>query len=290
MMNNVIDKLVGNTPVIQISDRLYAKVETYNPSGSIKDRLALFLLTEAEKRGELKPGDTIVEATSGNTGIAFSMLGAAKGYKVKIVMPRNMSEERKQMIRLYGAEIIEVDDSDFRGAITLRDEMVSKNKAYWAPRQFENKDNIKCHYKTTAREIGRWLSSSGNKYRLSAFISGAGTGGTIMGCGKYFKQQWPESKIVLVRPAEDAKNHGIQGINDGEDFLCDMSKVDEVIEIQTCEAIKRAKRLASESGLLVGISAGANILASERWIEAHDPVYPIMTILCDRGERYMTIY
>jgi len=295
-MRNAIDELVGDTPVVQINERLYAKVETYNPSGSIKDRLALFLLTEAEKRGEIKPGATIVEATSGNTGIAFSMLGAAKGYKVKIIMPRNMSEERKQMIKLYGAEIIEVNDSDFRGAITLRDEMVSKNKTYWTPRQFANKDNIECHYMTTAREFAQWLLCSehararGIKYKLSAFVSGAGTGGTIMGCSRYFKEQWPTCKTILVRPAEDAKSHGIQGINDGEDFLCDMSKVDEVIEIQTCEAVERSRRLASESGLLVGISAGANILASERWIDANDPEYPILTILPDRGERYMTIY
>lgn len=289
-MSDTIDKLVGNTPVIQISEKLYAKVETYNPSGSIKDRLALFLLKEAEKRGELKQGATIVEATSGNTGIAFSMLGAAKGYKVKIVMPRNMSEERKQMIRLYGAEVIEVADSDFRGAITLRDEMVADNKNYWAPKQFENEDNIKCHFKTTAVEIENWLLSRKNVHALSAFISGAGTGGTIMGCDKYFKGLWSDFKTILVRPAEDAKSHGIQGINDGEDFLCDMSKVDEVIEIKTHDAIARSKKLASEAGLLVGISAGANVLASEKWIEANKPKHPIMTVLCDRGERYMTIY
>ncbi len=281
-----IDKkiIIGDTPLIPLSDKIYAKLETYNPTGSIKDRMAYFILKMAEERGELKPGDTIVEASSGNTGIAFAMLGAVKGHKVKIIMPCNMSEERKCMMRLYGAEIIEVGHSDFAAAIALRDDMCSKESTYFSPRQFSNKDNIKCHETTTAKEILRdtW------PYDISAFVAGAGTGGTIMGVQRAFKKGSPSTKIILMQPAESAKEHGIQGVNDGEDFLVDKKKIHGIIEIKTEEAKERARRLATEHGLFVGISAGANVLASEKWIEENDPEGIVVTILCDRGERYLS--
>jgi cysteine synthase len=276
--------LIGNTPLVKISDKIYAKLETYNPSGSIKDRMAYYIITQAIKRGELKQGDTIVEATSGNTGIAMSMLGASLGYPVIIIMPRNMSEERKCMMRVYGAEIIEVGDNAFKDAIALRDEMCAKNATYFNPRQFSNPDNIECHFKTTGIEIIKEM------LELSAFIAGSGTGGTIMGVNKVLKLMKSKAKVIQVQPEESNATHGIQGINDGEDFLLDKSILDETIYIKTKDAIARAKRLAKENGLLVGISAGANVLAAERWVAENNPEHPVVTILCDRGERYFSCY
>lgn len=279
-MNN----LIGNTPMVQITDKILAKLETYNPSGSIKDRMAYYIITKAIERGELKPGDTIVEATSGNTGIAMSMLGAALGYPVIIIMPRNMSKERKCQMRVYGAQIIEVGDNAFKDAIALRDEMCAKEIHYFNPQQFSNSDNIECHKITTGMEIIRQCPD------LSAFIAGSGTGGTIMGVNQILKLSGKETKIIQVQPDEDNASHGIQGINDGEDFLLDKSVVDETIFIKTKDAIARAKRLAKEKGLLVGISSGANVLAAERWVEENNPEHPVVTILCDRGERYFSCY
>tara|TARA_R100001594_G_scaffold7473_1_gene20133 strand:+ start:3692 stop:4558 length:867 start_codon:yes stop_codon:yes gene_type:complete len=276
--------IIGNTPLVRLSDKLFAKLETYNPTGSIKDRMAYYILSKAEEQSKLKLGDTIVEASSGNTGIAFAMLGAIKGYKVKIIMPCNMSEERKQMMRVYGAEIIEVGASDFAAAIALRDRICVESENHFAPRQFSNKYNIECHEKTTAQEILRdtWF------YDIDAFVSGAGTGGTIMGIQRAFKKSSKGTKIIMMQPTEPAKDHGIQGVNDGEDFLVNKKKLDGIINIKTEEAKERAKRLAREHGLLVGISAGANVLASEKWIEKNNPDGIVVTILCDRGERYLS--
>jgi len=276
--------LIGNTPLIKISDKIYAKLETYNPSGSIKDRMAYYILVEAKKRWELKPGDTIVEATSGNTGIAMSMLGASMGHPVIIIMPRNMSEERECMMRVYGAEIIEVGDNAFKDAIALRDEMCAAREDYFNPRQFSNPDNVLCHYNTTGAEIIKQANT------ISAFIAGSGTGGTLMGVNNALKAKKINAKIIQVQPEESNALHGIQGINDGEDFLLDKTIVDETIFIKTKDAIARAKRLAKEKGLLVGISSGANVLAAEKWVEKNNPERPVVTILCDRGERYFSCY
>ena len=279
-----LDCIIGKTPLVRITNSLFAKLETYNPTGSIKDRMAYYILNKSEDQGKIKPGDTIVEASSGNTGIAFAMLGAVKGYKVKIIMPFNMSEERKKMMRAYGAEIIEVGASDFAGAISLRDIICEENKDHFAPKQFSNKDNIECHERTTAREI-----MAGTLFRkIDAFVSGAGTGGTIMGVQRAFQKYYPDTKIILMQPAESAKEHGIQGVNDGEDFLVDKKKIHGIIEITTEEAKERSRRLATEHGLLVGISSGANVLAAEKWIEENDPDGIVVTILCDRGERYLS--
>jgi len=279
-------KLIGNTPLVKIGDKIYAKLETYNPSGSIKDRMAYYILTQARKRKQLNPGDTIVEATSGNTGIAMSMLGAAMGHPVIIIMPRNMSEERKCMMRTYGAKIIEVGDNAFKDAIALRDEMCANNHTYFNPRQFSNIDNVYCHCDTTGAEIIRQVKN------ISAFIAGSGTGGTLMGVNTAFKKtmSYYHTRIIQVQPEEANSLHGIQGINDGEDFLLDKSIVNETIYIKTKEAIARAKRLAKENGLLVGISAGANVLAAEQWVEENNPEHPVVTILCDRGERYFSCF
>lgn len=278
--------LVGKTPFVEIGDRLYAKFEAYNPSGSIKDRMASYILTRAIEDGSVREGTTIVEASSGNTGIAFARLAAKHGYGCIIVMPRNMSEERKQMMRAYGARIIEVGDNAFKDAIRTRDELVHNFGTYWSPRQFENPLNIECHAKTTAREIAHEVLCLPR--RMAALVSGAGTGGTIMGCQSFLSNLWSDMKFLLVQPAESALCHGIQGINDGEDFLVDKSVIDEELVVTTQEAKERASRLAKEKGLLVGISSGANVLAAERWIEKNDPEGVVVTFLCDRGERYLS--
>ena len=284
-MNNLTN-LIGNTPLIQLGPKLYAKLETYNPSGSIKDRMANYILHKAIERGDLEGKDTVVVASSGNTGIAFAMLAAAHNLKAFILMPCNMSEERKQMMRAFGAEVVEVGPSAFKEAIALRDKMLEENPSYWSPKQFSNLDNIECHYRTTAVEIARSVLDI--PARLAAVVSGAGTGGTIMGCQKYLPRLWKETKILMTTPAEDAATHGIQGINDGADFLVDKTLVDEELIVSTEDAKARASRLASENGLLVGISSGANVLAAERWIADNDPEGVVVTFLCDRGERYLS--
>ena len=284
---------IGNTPLIKISDKLYAKAELFNPTGSIKDRPASYIINDAEKKGLIKPGDTIIEATSGNMGISFAWLAAERGYNCKIVMPSNMSEERKQMLRLYGAELIEVEAGNFDEAIRLRNELSEKN-GWFNCNQFANPLNIKSHEETTAIEIFKDLIVEGKNY-LQAFISGTGTGGTLMGAGLKLKEMVPSMKIVAVEPAESPVMsggqpglHGIQGIGDGSKFLVDLKKVDKVICVSTEEAKERAIRLAKETGIFVGISAGANILASERWIEENNPEGIVVTFLCDRGERYLS--
>lgn len=284
---------VGNTPLLKISDKLYAKFETFNPSGSIKDRIAKYIIDHAEKNKLIKKGDTIVEATSGNTGIAFAFIGAERGYKVKIVMPKNMSEERKQMMRLFGAEIIDVDDGDFDRAIELRDELAKKN-AWFNPDQFLNPLNIECHEKTTGKEILDQTKSLG---KISAIVLGTGTGGTMMGIRKALINSNPNMKVIACEPAESPVMsggehgvHGIQGIGDGAKFLVDLKLVDEILLISTEEAIERARKLIQDNGIFVGFSSGANVLAAERWIEKNKPDGIVITVLSDRAERYLSLF
>jgi cysteine synthase A len=281
------DMLIGKTPLIKINEKIYAKFEAYNPSGSIKDRMASYIMDCALQRGELKEGDTIIEASSGNTGISFSMLGAVHGHKVIIIMPSNMSEERKQMIRSFGAELKEVSPGDFKGAIRLRDQIAS-DEGYWTPNQFGNIDNVYCHQMNTGMEI------LGQVYKqklghVSALVSGAGTGGTIMGTRLTLKSDFVSMKTILVTPdKKEGTTHGIQGIGDDGDYLVDRRVIDEVIEIATCDAETRARRLMREQGLLVGISSGANVLAAERWVNENNPEGVVVTFLPDRGERYLS--
>ena len=287
-----LSKTVGQTPLIQISERIFAKFEGQNPSGSIKDRMASYIINNAEENGLIKKGDTIIEATSGNSGIAFAFLAAERGYKCIIIMPSNMSEERKQMLRLYGAELIEVADGKFDDAIALRDKMAQEN-GYFNPNQFHNPLNIQAHYEGTGVEI---LHQHADK--IAAFVDGTGTGGTIMGISQLLKMYHPCMKIVAVEPAEspvmsggEPGLHGIQGIGDGSKFLVDLNEIDDIIIISTEEAKERARRLSKEQGLFVGISSGANILASERLLEKYpDMEGNIITILCDRGERYLSCF
>lgn len=295
-MKKTLASLIGNTPLVKIADGLYAKLETTNPSGSIKDRMALAIIEEAEKRGELKPGMTIVEATSGNTGIALSMISAERGYKMVVVMPENMSNERKQMIRAFGAEIVFVGPSDFNGAVEKRDQLVKELGAF-NPNQFANPDNTFCHYSTTGKEILRQIEEVEPGKKIDAIVAGTGTGGTLMGMRKALVEKFENVKTVAVEPSESnvmqggvANPHGIQGIGDG--FIppiVDMNLVDEVIAVSTKEALEERARLAKEFGLFVGVSAGANVLSAKRYIEKHKPEGIVVTILCDRGERYLSM-
>ena len=283
---------VGKTPLLQISKRIFAKFEGQNPSGSIKDRMASYIINHAEENSLIKPGDTIIEATSGNSGIAFAFLAAERGYKCIIIMPANMSEERKQMLRFYGTELIEVQDGKFDEAIELRDRLAKEN-GYFNPNQFHNPLNIEAHLKGTAVEI---LHQHTNP--IAAFVDGTGTGGTLMGTTRLLKMYHGNMKVVAVEPAEspvmsggEPGLHGIQGIGDGSKFLVDLDEVDDIIIISTEDAIKRAKRLAKENGLFVGISSGANVLASEILLEKYPEMTGnIITILCDRGERYLSCF
>ena len=280
---------VGNTPLIQLSDKLYGKLEAVNPGGSIKDRPVKYILDNMD----LEKGDTIVEATSGNTGISLAMMCAERGLKCVIVMPSDMSIERKKMLEFFGAELHEVEEGNFDVAIAYKEYLADKH-GYMELNQFNNPLNIECHRNKTFEEIM-------NDYQLleedvSAFILGTGTGGTLMGIEQGCKDWNLNSKIVAVEPLEspvmsggEKGLHGIQGIGDGSKFLVDLDKVDEIITISTKEAKERSLRLAKEHGLFVGISAGANVLASERWIEQNNPDGIVVTILCDRGERYFSI-
>ena len=283
---------VGNTPLIKLSDKLYGKLESVNPGGSIKDRPVKYILDAYEEEGLLTKGDTIIEATSGNTGISLAMMCAERGYKCIIVMPSDMSEERKKMLKFFGADLEEVDAGDFDEAIRYKEEL-AQWYGYVELNQFNNPLNIECHLNTTFMEI------INNNYfeDISAFVAGTGTGGTLMGVQQGFEKLGTDTKIVAVEPTEspvmsggEKGLHGIQGIGDGSKFLVDMDKVDEVITISTEEAKDRSLRLARENGLFVGISAGANVLASERWVEENNPTGNVYTILCDRGERYFSLF
>ena len=292
---------IGNTPLIKLSNNLYGKLESVNPGGSIKDRPVKYILDHAIENKLIKPPDTIIEATSGNTGVSLAMICAERGYNCLIIMPSDMSRERKELIKFFGAGLIEVEAGDFDSAIELKDKLV-KERGYFPLNQFTSELNIQCHYETTYRELMLHLEYDlqlDPLDKLSAFIAGTGTGGTLMGVKKGFDEDFKVDvpKIVAVEPAEspvmsggEKGLHGIQGIGDGSKFLVDLDKVDKIMTISTLEAKTRATRLAREHGILVGISAGANVLASERWIEKNKPEGVVFTILCDRGERYFSCF
>ena len=272
---------IGNTPLIKLSNNLYGKLESVNPGGSIKDRPVKYILDHAIENKLIKPPDTIIEATSGNTGVSLAMICAERGYNCLIIMPSDMSRERKELIKFFGAGLIEVEAGDFDSAIELKDKLV-KERGYFPLNQFTSELNIQCHYETTYRELMLHLEYDlqlDPLDKLSAFIAGTGTGGTLMGVKKGFDEDFKVDvpKIVAVEPAEspvmsggEKGLHGIQGIGDGSKFLVDLDKVDKIMTISTLEAKTRATRLAREHGILVGISAGANVLASERWIEKNE--------------------
>ena len=291
---------IGNTPLIRLRTasaltrcEIYAKAEHLNPGGSIKDRIARHIILEAERCGDLKPGSTIMEVTSGNTGIALSMVGAMRGYKVVIVMPRTVSEERRRMVESFGAELRLLDEvNDIRSAITETEALAATRDDIFLPRQFANLGNIEAHSQSTGPEILRQLGG-----KLDAFVMGVGTGGTVMGVGRALRMAKSAARIVAVEPDESAVMsgeargcHGIQGLADG--FippLINLDEIDQVVRIKTADAIDASHRLSREEGLLVGISSGANVLASIQVARELGPGHTIVTILPDRGERYLSL-
>ena len=280
---------IGNTPLIQIGN-VYAKLESCNPSGSIKDRAALAIVEAAEREGKLKKGYTIVEASSGNTGISLSMVASCKGYRMVVVMPENMSEERKQMVRASGAELILTSKSgSLREAIEKAEEIGKEPKTFLA-RQFSNPNNIVAQ-EQTGREILQQIGP------VDAVVAGVGTGGTLMGICNVMREVNPGVRSIAVEPEEAAvmfggsdvriEEHKIQGIGDGFiPKLIDMSKVDEAVTVGSKEAVDMARKLYREQGLLVGISSGANMLVALRVAPKYDKV---ATVLPDRGERYLSM-
>jgi cysteine synthase A len=298
-MAKSILELVGNTPMVKITrvndtgSTILAKMEALNPSGSIKDVMALYMMELAEKKGLLKPGGAIIEATSGNTGISFAMLAPLKGYKFIAVMPEHMSKERRQMMQAFGAEIVLTPEKEgFPGSIKKTEELGRENKNAWLPRQFENPDNIAAQREITGRRILQEV-----KDRIDAFVAGGGTWGTLMGVGEALRKVNPEVKLIAVEPAESAvvsggkpASHLIQGIGPGFiPSLLNMDLVDEVIQIKGKDAVDMARRLAREEGLMVGISSGANVLASLEIARKLGKGKTIVTVLPDRGERYLSL-
>ena len=296
--NNILE-LIGNTPIIKLNNyeksnninaNIYAKLEFYNPGGSSKDRIALEMIQNAEERGIIKPEETIiVEPTSGNTGIGIALVGKIKGYKVIITMPENMSKERVNLLKAYGAEVILTNKLDgMKGSIDKANEILNNNRNVFIPSQFTNISNVEAHYKTTGPEI--WNSMNG---KVDIFISTIGTGGTLTGTAKYLKEVKPDIKIIGVEPEESpmitkgySGMHGIQGI--GANFIpqiLDTKLIDEIITVNTKEAFMGVKNIIDAEGIFAGISSGAVIKAIEKLKLKGENV---VTILPDKGERYLS--
>lgn len=285
-MSHVLD-LVGNTPLVKIGENIFAKLEAVNPSGSIKDRMALYMLKKAEENNEIKQGYEIVEATSGNTGISFAMIAAAKGYRFTAIMPQAMSVERRQIMSAYGASFILTPTME--DAVKRLEEFATGENV-WLPKQFDNWTNVDCHRETTGKEILQQLGEVG------AFVAGIGTGGTLMGVAEALIKRNPGVRIVAVEPAEcailsggDVGTHKIQGIGSGfVPKIVDKSRIDEVIKVRSADAVEMARKLAKQQGFFVGISSGANVLASLE-IAKKMPDKNIVTILPDSANRYLSM-
>ena len=295
MINNNVLDMIGNTPMIKLNNignsNLYVKLEKYNPAGSIKDRAVYYMVENLEKNGILKKGDVLVEATSGNTGIALSMIGSLKGYKVIIVMPETMSVERRTLMKAYGAELILTDGSlGMKGSIEKMNKLLSENTNYISLKQFDNEYNPLAHYETTGVEIYNQVKD------IDIFVCGVGTGGTISGVGKYLKEQNPNIKVVAVEPEGSpviSKNkkgsHKIQGIGAG--FIpknYNENVVDEVMTITDEESYEGVRIMAQKEGILVGISSGANIYAALKLCEMY-PDKKIVTVAPDGIDKYMSM-
>ncbi|MPZ48284.1 MAG: cysteine synthase A [Dehalococcoidia bacterium] len=296
---SVLD-LVGNTPMVRLdrltppgSAEVVAKVESLNPAGSVKDRIALAMIEDAEERGVLKPGATIVEPTSGNTGIGLAMVAAVKGYKLILTMPDDMSGERRKLLQRFGAQLVLTPAIEgMTGAVFAAEEMVQKNPGYFMPQQFNNPANPEVHRRTTAQEILRDTEG-----RIDAFVAGVGTGGTITGVGEVLKEKLPGILIVAVEPTRSPVLgggkpgiHAIQGI--GASFVPSVLNrgiYDDLIAVKDEEAIDMAKRLTRTEGLLVGISAGGNVFAALQVAQRLGAGNRVVTILPDTGERYLSV-
>jgi cysteine synthase A len=295
-----ITELIGRTPLVRLNQlspqggaTIYAKVESFNPGGSVKDRICLNMINEAERTGKLKPGGTIVEPTSGNTGIGLALIAAVRGYKLILVMPESMSMERASLLSSYGAQLVLTAAWEgMKGSIKEAESIVAQNPSYFMPDQFSNPANPAMHRQTTALEI--WEALDG---RIDAFVAAVGTGGTITGCGEVFKQRNPQVRIVAVEPSGspvlsggDPGPHKIQGIGAGfVPKVLNRSILDGVITVTDDQAYQTAKLLAKKEGLLVGISSGANVFAAQKVAAEMGPDKHVVTILCDTGERYISI-
>ena len=295
MINNNVLDMIGNTPMIKLNNignsNIYVKLEKYNPAGSIKDRAVYYMVENLEKNGILKKGDVLVEATSGNTGIALSMIGSLKGYKVIIVMPETMSVERRTLMKAYGAKLILTDGSlGMKGSIEKMNKLLSENSNYISLKQFDNEYNPLAHYETTGVEIYNQVKD------IDIFVCGVGTGGTISGVGKYLKEKNPNIKVVAVEPEGSpviSKNkkgsHKIQGIGTG--FIpknYNENVVDEVMTITDEESYEGVRIMAQKESILVGISSGANIYAALKLCEMY-PDKKIVTVAPDGIDKYMSM-
>ncbi|UQV54542.1 cysteine synthase A [Corynebacterium pseudodiphtheriticum] len=297
--DNILDT-IGGTPLVRLNEsvkglkaNVYAKVESFNPANSVKDRIGRAIVDAAEESGELKPGGTIIEATSGNTGIALALVGAARGYKVVLTMPETMSNERRVLLRAYGAEIVLTPGAaGMQGAVDKANEIAETEDNAILARQFANQANAQVHYKTTGPEI--WEDTDGN---VDIFVAGIGTGGTISGAGQYLKEKNPDLKAIAVEPAASplltegkAGPHKIQGL--GANFIPEIlnrSVLDEVITVSNEDAVKASRKLAVDDGILGGISTGANIKAAlEVAAREENEGKNIVVIIPDFGERYVS--
>ncbi len=296
---NSVTELIGKTPIVKLnkvvpedSADVFVKLEFFNPGGSVKDRIALSMIEKAEHDGLLKPGDTIIEPTSGNTGIGLSMVGVAKGYKVIIVMPETMSIERRLLMKGYGAELILTPGVDGISGSIREAERLAKENGYFLPLQFENEANPLVHEKTTGPEIHQAFGVNG----LDAFVAGIGTGGTITGAGRELKRVYPKIELVGVEPAEsailegkEAGPHKIQGIGTG--FVpktLDTSVYDKVLSVTGDEAMETAREVGRKEGILVGISSGAAIAAALKVAKELGKGKKVLAVVPDNGERYLS--
>jgi cysteine synthase A len=293
-------ELIGATPLVRLNRipkaggaTVLAKMESLNPGGSVKDRIALAMVEDAERRGVLAAGATLVEPTSGNTGIGLAMVCAVRGYRLILTMPDDMSLERQRLLARYGAEIhLTPAMEGMSGAVFAAQEVCREHPDYFMPMQFENPANPEAHRRTTALEI---LDATDE--RLHVFVAGVGTGGTVTGVGSVLKERLPAVRVVGVEPARSpvlsggrARPHGIQGI--GASFVpgvLDRAVLDEIVTVRDEDATAMARRLAREEGLLVGISSGANVWAACQIAESRPADEVVVTVLCDTGERYLSV-
>jgi cysteine synthase B len=289
-MHKTIEHFVGNTPLVKLkripgdtSNTILVKLEGNNPAGSVKDRPALSMISRAEQRGEIKPGDTLIEATSGNTGIALAMAAAMRGYKMLLVMPEHMSVERRQIMRAFGAEIVLTSkDGSMEAAIDTASRLQKEGKGIILD-QFSNPDNPLAHYEGTGPEI--WRDTEGE---ITHFVSSMGTTGTIMGCSRYLKEQNPNIQIIGAQPEEGSQIPGIRKWPTAYlPKICDFSRVDQILEVNQNDAEIMTRRLASEEGIFAGISSGGALVAALR-VSAQVRNAVIVSIVCDRGDRYLS--
>lgn len=296
---NSVTELIGKTPIVKLNKmvpegaaEVFVKLEFFNPGGSVKDRIALNMIEQAELTGELLPGGTIIEPTSGNTGIGLAMVGAAKGYQVILVMPDTMSIERRKLMQAYGAQLLLTPGANgMKGAIAKAQEL-AESKGYFMPMQFDNQANVQAHEKTTGKEIQETFGTKG----IDAFVAGVGTGGTITGVGKELKRVYPAIEIVAVEPKEspvleggEPGPHKIQGIGAGFiPSILDTSIYEQVLPVSSDDAMQTARELAEKEGLLVGISAGAAVYAAIERAKELGAGKRVLTLIPDNGERYLS--